>query len=106
MLKGHDNRADFLGFLLKLVPHRSLTLPFEPFCFWLQIRGDNQKNNSPTRRVGDSPTLRVRELLTLGLGESALECLKESSVSRKVGDFPTWGVAMVSWGVEFKFKFF
>jgi len=30
-LKGHGNEADFLGFLQKLVPHRSLTLPFEPF---------------------------------------------------------------------------
>ncbi len=33
-LKGHGNEADFLGFLQKLVPHRSLTLPFEPFRFW------------------------------------------------------------------------
>jgi hypothetical protein len=30
-LKGQGNEADFLGFLQKLVPHRSLTLPFEPF---------------------------------------------------------------------------
>jgi hypothetical protein len=30
-IKGHDNEADFLGFLQKLVPHRSLTLPFQPF---------------------------------------------------------------------------
>jgi hypothetical protein len=34
-LKGHGNEADFLGFLQKLGPHRSLTLPFEPFRFWL-----------------------------------------------------------------------
>jgi hypothetical protein len=38
LLKGHGN--DFLGFLQKLVPHKSLTLPFEPFLFWLRIRGD------------------------------------------------------------------
>ncbi len=38
--KGHGNEADFLGFLQKLVPHRSLTLPFEPFRFWLRIRRD------------------------------------------------------------------
>jgi hypothetical protein len=38
-LKGHGNEADFLGFLHKLNPHRSLTLPFEPFRFWLRIRG-------------------------------------------------------------------
>ncbi len=37
-LKGHGNDADFLRFLQKLVPHRSLTLPFEPFRFWLRIR--------------------------------------------------------------------
>ncbi len=39
-LKGHGNEADFLGFLQKLVSHRSLTLPFEPFRFRLRIRGD------------------------------------------------------------------
>ncbi len=38
LLKGHGNETDFLGFLQKLVPHRSLTLPFEPFRFWLRIR--------------------------------------------------------------------
>jgi hypothetical protein len=40
----------FLGFLHKLVPHESLTLPFEPFRIWLQIRGDirNKKNDAPT----------------------------------------------------------
>ena len=29
-VKGHGNEADFLGFLQKLVPHESLTLPFGP----------------------------------------------------------------------------
>ncbi len=28
-LKGHGNETDFLRFLQKLVPHESLTLPFE-----------------------------------------------------------------------------
>ncbi len=28
LLKGHGNEADYLGFLQKLVPHRSLTPPF------------------------------------------------------------------------------
>jgi hypothetical protein len=54
-LKGHGNDADFLGFLQKLVPHRSLTLPFEPFRFWLRIRGDirNRKRlPDSSRRVG------------------------------------------------------
>jgi hypothetical protein len=40
LLKGHGNEADFLGFLQKLVPHESLTLPFGPFRFLLRIRGD------------------------------------------------------------------
>jgi hypothetical protein len=39
-LKGHGNEADVLGFLQKLGPHRSLTLPFVPFRFWLRILGD------------------------------------------------------------------
>jgi hypothetical protein len=36
-LKGHSNEADFLGFLHKLVRHRSFTVHFEPFRFWLRI---------------------------------------------------------------------
>jgi hypothetical protein len=58
------NEADFLGFLQKLVPHRSLTLPFEPFRFWLRIRGDirNQK-------------------MTPQVEESAFKCLKENLAS-------------------------
>jgi hypothetical protein len=39
IVKGHGHEADFLGFLQKLVPHESITLPFEPFRFWLRIRG-------------------------------------------------------------------
>ncbi len=45
-LKEHGNEADFLGFIHflgffhKSLPHESLTLPFEPFRFWLRIRGD------------------------------------------------------------------
>jgi hypothetical protein len=59
-LKGHVNEADFLGFLQKLVPHRSLILPFEPFRFWLRIRRD----------ICNGKTF---------------ECLKENSASRRVG---------------------
>jgi hypothetical protein len=58
-LKGHNNEADFLGFLEKLVPHRSLTLPFEPFRFWLPIRG-HIRNGKTTPRLGESATLRLR----------------------------------------------
>jgi hypothetical protein len=61
-LKGHGNEADFLGFLQKLGPHRSLTLSFEPFRFWLRIRGDiRNRKYSPTRQVGESATLRLGE---------------------------------------------
>jgi hypothetical protein len=66
-LKGHGNEADFLGFLQKLVPHRSLTLLFEPFRFWLRIRGD----------------IRHRKM-TLRLGESGSWWLADSA-SRRVG---------------------
>jgi hypothetical protein len=54
-IKGTWNEADFLGFLQKLVLHRSLTLPFEPFQFWLQIRGDI-RNQKMTSRLGESGT--------------------------------------------------
>ena len=52
-LKGHGNEADFLGFLQKLVPHRSLRLPFEPFRLRLRIRGDIP-NRKKTPRLGES----------------------------------------------------
>jgi hypothetical protein len=63
-LKGHGNEADFLGFLQKFGPHRSLTLPFEPFCFWIRIREifviEKRLPESASRGVGDSPTRRYR----------------------------------------------
>ncbi len=63
LLKGHGNEADFLGFLQKLVPHRSLTLPFESFRFWLRIRGDirnrKQLDELGSPRLPDSPSQRV-----------------------------------------------
>jgi hypothetical protein len=37
ILKGHGNEVDFLGVLHKLVPHESLTLPFEPFRFGFEF---------------------------------------------------------------------
>ncbi len=52
-LKGHGIEADFLGFLQKLGPHRALTLPFEPFRFWLRIRGDIH-NRKTTPRLTES----------------------------------------------------
>ncbi len=56
-LKGHGNEADFLGFLQKL---GSLTLPFEPFRFWLRIRGDI-RNRKTTPRLGESASRRLGE---------------------------------------------
>jgi hypothetical protein len=57
-LKGHGNEAVFLGFLQKLVPHESLTLPFGPFGFWLQIRRDIRIRKTTPRyhRYGESAT--------------------------------------------------
>jgi hypothetical protein len=37
--------------------------------------------------------------LTWRISDSAFECLKEYSASRRVIDSPTRGAAMVSWGV-------
>jgi hypothetical protein len=72
-LKGHGNEADFLGFLQKLGPHRSLTLPFEPSPIGFEFAEifviEKQLPDSVNRGVSDSPTRRV--------GESAFECLKE-----------------------------
>ncbi len=52
-LKGHGNEADFLGFLQNSVRHRFLTLNFEPFRFWLRIRGDI-RNRKTTPRLAES----------------------------------------------------
>jgi hypothetical protein len=53
-LKGHGNKADFLGFLQKSVRHRFLTLHFEPFRFGLRIRGDilNRKTTPRLTKSG------------------------------------------------------
>ncbi len=82
-LKGHGNQADFLGFLQKLVPHRSLTLLSEPFRFWLRIRGDiRNRRTTPrlaewgSRRLSDSASRGVDDSPTRRVGESAFECFK------------------------------
>ncbi len=72
-LKGHGNEADFLEFLQKLGPHRSLTVTFEPFRFWLRIRGDVRNPKTTPRLSG--------------------------SGSRRLSDSASRGVAMVSRGV-------
>ncbi len=53
-LKGHGNEADFLGFLQKLVPHRSLTQPRAvPLLASNSRRYSKSKDDSPTQRVGE-----------------------------------------------------
>ncbi len=82
-LKGHGNEADFLGFLH--FSHRSLTIPFEPFRFWLRIRGDSSSRKM-TPRLGDSASRRLSDSASRGgddspthqVGESAFGCLKEN----------------------------
>ncbi len=110
-LKGHGNEADFLGFLQKLGPHRSLTVPFEPFRFWLWICEDI-RNRKTTPRFSESATLRLGESgsrwlsdsasrgvddsPTRRVGESAFECLKEKlgeSESRRFPDSDNRGAA-------------
>ncbi len=69
-LKGHGNESDFPRFVHKSVWHMSLSLHFELFHFWLQIRGEKRLPDSAYRGVADSPTRRVGELSILRLGES------------------------------------
>ncbi len=91
-LKGHGNEADFLGFLQKLGPHRSLTLPSSCSAFGFEFAEifviEKRLSDSASRGVDDSPTRRV--------GESAFECLKEKlggSESRRLPDSANRGVA-------------
>ena len=83
-LKGHGNEANFLGFLQKLVPHRSLTLPFEPFRFWLRIRGDI-RNRKTTPRLGDSASRRLSDSVSRGVGDSPTRRVGES-MTRRLGE--------------------
>jgi hypothetical protein len=63
VLKGHGYEAEFLGFLHK---------PVRPFRFWLRNRGDiyNQKNHSPTRRVGELTRLPMDTIFFKPLNKS------------------------------------
>jgi hypothetical protein len=55
-LKGHGNEPNFPSFLHKSRWPRSLTLHFEPFRFWLRIRGDIRIRKT-TPRISDSGEL-------------------------------------------------
>ncbi len=86
-LKGHGNEADFfLGFLQKLVPHESLTLPFDPFRFWPRIRGDIhiRKTTPHYHRYTESATPRIT-----GTESRLLNFWKENSLYRWYGDSST-----------------
>jgi hypothetical protein len=108
-LKGHGNKADFLGFLQKSVRHRSLTVPFEPFRFWLRIRG-NIRNRKMTPRLSELAFQCLKEKP----GESESGRLPDSdnqgaanSPSQRVIDSPTRQVGESPWWVrELLFKFF
>ncbi len=80
-LKGHGNEADFLGFLQKLGPHRSLTLPFEPFRFWLRIRGDI-RNRKTTPRLAESGSRRLSDSVSRGVADSTTRRVGESTTHR------------------------
>jgi hypothetical protein len=98
-LKGHGNEPDFPRFLLKSVMHRSLTLHFEPFRFWIWILADIciQKTTpwlkdmgsrwlsvSTIRGVGDSPTQRYGESTALRITDTRSQWLPPSQI-RRVG---------------------
>jgi hypothetical protein len=105
LLKGHGNETDFLGFLQKLVPHESPTLPFGPFRFWLRIRGDirirkttpryHWYGESPTLRIVDTGSRRLPASLIRGVGDSPIRrigyCIffKENSLFRWYGESST-----------------
>jgi hypothetical protein len=80
-LKGHGNEEDFLGFLQKLGPHRSLTLPFEQFLFWLRIRGDI-RNRKTTPRLAESGSRRLSDLASRGVADSPTRRVGESTTHR------------------------
>ncbi len=80
-LKGHGNEADFLGFLQKLGPHRSLTLPFEPFRFWLRSRGDI-RNRKTTPRLAESRSRRLSDSVSRGVADSPTRRVGESTTQR------------------------
>jgi hypothetical protein len=80
-------RRTFWGILQKLVPHRSLTLPFEPFRFWLRIRRD-MRSRKTTPRLVESATLRLGEYGRCWLSNSASRGV-DNSLIRQVGESPT-----------------
>ncbi len=89
--KGAWQWGGFSGVFQKLVPHESLTQPFERFRFWLRIRGDIhiQKNDSPLSPIrgvadsayqwyGESPTPRITDTWSRQLPASLIRGVCDS----------------------------
>jgi hypothetical protein len=99
-LNGHGSEADFWFFLQKLVPHTVDPIQYLSsrsnfgFEFAEIFVIQNRHPDLVTLLLGESGSRRV--------GESAFECLKESSASRRVANSPTLGVALVSRGVAIR----
>jgi hypothetical protein len=87
-VNGHGNAADLLGFLHKPVRHRSLTLRFEPFRFWLRIRGDirNRKTTPRLTESGESTSLRLAETGSRRLSDSPSLLLKIQKLTLRLGE--------------------
>ncbi len=82
------NYIDLKGFLQKFDPHEPLTLPFEPFRFWLWFRGDIhiRKRTPRYHRYEESPTLHIScqlpALLIRGVANSPHHWYAESATPR------------------------
>ncbi len=87
-LKGHGNEPDFPRFLHLSVRHRSLTLNFEPFRFWLRILGDIHIRKT-TPRLNDTGSRRLSVSMIRGVGDSPTQRYGESTTLR-ITDMQSW----------------
>jgi hypothetical protein len=87
----------FRGLLHKSVQHRSLTLPFEPYRFWIRIcrdihnwkmtlqlgeSGSRRLAESGSRRLTKSGSRRLSDLLSRGVADSLTRWIRESLTLR------------------------
>jgi hypothetical protein len=83
-LKGHGNEADFLGFLQKLVPHESLTLPFGRSDFGFEF-AETSIFEKRLPAITDTGSYRLSVSLSRGVANTKsrlLNFLKENSLYR------------------------
>ncbi len=78
-LKGHGNEPP--RFLHKSVRHRSLTLHFKPFRFWLRILGDIRIRKM-TPRLNDTGSWRLSVSMIRGVSDSSTQRYGESTTLR------------------------